>query len=110
MGVVDHPLEDTPGTGAEVALDCLHFGYFVVGFELHQHPAALALPTVVGEGGVGLVDLFAVVFDVDGGLAEGAGYHEVLVDRFVREAGLAVARWLGGDRCTIRTNRSTRTS
>lgn len=80
VGVVDDPFEDAPGAGAELALDCLHVGYFVFGFELHEHPAALALPTIVSEGGVGLVDFLAVVLDVDGGLAEGAGYHEILVD------------------------------
>jgi hypothetical protein len=48
--------------------------------QLQQGPASLALPSIVGERRVALIDLPSVMLDVDGALAEGAGYHEVFVD------------------------------
>lgn len=100
--VVDHPLEDTARARAEVALHLVGLAEPVLALEQQQHPAALALPAVVGEEGGCLVDFLAVVLDVDGALAEGAGDHEVLVEGLVGEAGLALPRGLRHENTTIR--------
>lgn len=65
VAVVDHPFEDPPGAGTKMALHLLCLIELVYRLVLKQHPAALALPFVIGEVRGGLVDLPAVVFVVN---------------------------------------------
>ena len=102
--VVDNSFEYSSSAGTELALHFIHLFIFALPlhFQIDESTAPFAFPPIVGGSGVALIDFPTVMFDMYGTLAKGAGDHEIFIDGFVGETGLALAGGLSGGGGTIR--------